>query len=148
MLEKAIEAPAKAHTARQGDQSDCERKCLEREQNTAREKTALNQAVVARLMKSFERECSELRSLLANEERLKRHWKSNHDCQVQAARFLRERADVPADRVSTYDNYVALLGEVGALRTRCEMQRKELEAANAVLRSKMFGEKVDARKDD
>jgi hypothetical protein len=31
------------------------------------------------------------------------HWKSNHDAQVQRARFLIERGDIPIERVRAYE---------------------------------------------
>ena len=36
------------------------------------------------------------------------HWKANHDAQVAAARLLRERVDMPVERVRAYDELIAL----------------------------------------
>lgn len=54
------------------------------------------------------------------------HWKANHDNRVEAARFLVEREDIPAERVTAYQNYLALRAERDALAAKIEkLERQE-----------------------
>lgn len=42
------------------------------------------------------------------------HWKDNHDAQVSAARLLKERVDLPVERVKAYDELLELRAKVAA----------------------------------
>lgn len=54
------------------------------------------------------------------------HWKANHDNRVEAARFLVEREDIPAERVTAYQNYLAIRAERDALAAKIEkLERQE-----------------------
>ncbi|SAL01544.1 hypothetical protein AWB80_08149 [Caballeronia pedi] len=48
------------------------------------------------------------------------HWKANHDQRVSAARFLIERGDIPAERVSMYHELLALRAFHQFFADRCE----------------------------
>lgn len=45
-------------------------------------------------------------------------WKANHECEVQRARVLKERPDMPLERVNAYNRMVALENENKALKDR------------------------------
>ena len=54
------------------------------------------------------------------------HWKANHDNRVEAARFLIEREDIPAERVMAYQNYLALRAERDAIAAKIQkLERQE-----------------------
>lgn len=46
------------------------------------------------------------------------HWKANHECEVSRARVLKERPDMPLERVKAYDRMVELEKENEALKQR------------------------------
>lgn len=54
------------------------------------------------------------------------HWKSNHECEVSRARVLKERPDMPLERVNAYNHMTAL-----------EEENKRLKAQIASLESRM-----------
>lgn len=54
------------------------------------------------------RELSALRSQVAELQRQVTHWKANHDHQVEASRVLKERTDMPFERVQCYQSYLEL----------------------------------------
>lgn len=45
-------------------------------------------------------------------------WKANHECEVQRARVLKERPDMPLERVNAYNRMVELENENKALKER------------------------------
>lgn len=45
-----------------------------------------------------------------------KHWKNNHDVQVRAARILKERLDMPLERVQAYNEVLALRRECKRLQ--------------------------------
>lgn len=63
-----------------------------------------------------------LQSQLLELEKDRDHWKANHDTQVKAARALKERDDIPVERVMYYDEFIRLAKE-----------NIELAASNALL---------------
>lgn len=46
------------------------------------------------------------------------HWKANHECEVSRARVLKERPDMPLERVKAYNRMVELEEENKALKQR------------------------------
>jgi hypothetical protein len=50
------------------------------------------------------------------------HWKSNHACEVSRAKLLKQRPDMPLERISAYD-------QVGALHARLETIRDAMAQA-------------------
>lgn len=46
------------------------------------------------------------------------HWKANHECEVSRARVLKERLDMPLERVNAYNRMVELEEENKALKQR------------------------------
>lgn len=46
------------------------------------------------------------------------HWKANHEHQVMAARALKEREDLPVERLRYYEDFLALRAENETLRGR------------------------------
>ena len=46
------------------------------------------------------------------------HWKANHACEVERARVLKERPDMPLERIKAYDRMVELEKENEALKHR------------------------------
>lgn len=46
------------------------------------------------------------------------HWKANHECEVSRARVLKERPDMPLERVNAYNRMVELEEENNALKQR------------------------------
>lgn len=46
------------------------------------------------------------------------HWKANHECEVSRARVLKERPDMPLERVNAYNRMVELEEENKALKQR------------------------------
>ena len=46
------------------------------------------------------------------------HWKANHECEVSRARVLKERPDMPLERVNAYNRMVELEEENKALKHR------------------------------
>ncbi|QJI10778.1 hypothetical protein GuL6_175 [Buttiauxella phage vB_ButM_GuL6] len=46
------------------------------------------------------------------------HWKANHECEVSRARVLKERPDMPLERIKAYDRMVELEKENEALKQR------------------------------
>ena len=55
------------------------------------------------------------------------HWRSNHDAQVQRARVLHDRPDVPLERVQAYAQIGSLLAERDALCQVVEGMRDRLK---------------------
>ncbi|CAG9229365.1 hypothetical protein [Burkholderia vietnamiensis] len=55
------------------------------------------------------------------------HWKANHDAQVQRARALVDRPDMPLERVQAYK-------QIGELQRQVEVQRMLLQAFSGQLR--------------
>jgi len=55
-------------------------------------------------------------------------WKSNHDAQVQRSRVLKERTDMPLERVKAYE-------QIGELQTEIGQMKGELQRVYAVTRS-------------
>ncbi|KVH64436.1 hypothetical protein WS89_03905 [Burkholderia sp. MSMB1072] len=55
------------------------------------------------------------------------HWKANHDAQVQRARVLVDRPDMPLERVQAYQ-------QIGELHRKVEVQRMLLEAFSGQLK--------------
>lgn len=55
-----------------------------------------------------------------------KHWKSNHDNRVEAARLLIERHDLPIDRIPAYKHYLRLQEDVQHYRTENEEQARLL----------------------
>lgn len=46
------------------------------------------------------------------------HWKNNHATEVRRARVLKERTDMPLERVQAYEKWQADLQEIAAWRAR------------------------------
>ena len=44
------------------------------------------------------------------------HWKSNHACEVSRAKFLKQRPDMPLERIAAYDQVGALHGRLDTIR--------------------------------
>jgi hypothetical protein len=57
----------------------------------------------------------ELTQRVAEPEKERDHWKANHDQQVERARVLVDRPDMPLERVKAYKRHAALLAFVEAL---------------------------------
>ena len=49
-----------------------------------------------------------------------RHWKKNHDYQVEIARLLKERTDVPLERVAAYNTTVKAVEKLEAIKAILE----------------------------
>ena len=45
-----------------------------------------------------------------------RHWKANHATEVERGRLLKERRDMPLERINAYDNYLSLVEQVQAAK--------------------------------
>ena len=56
------------------------------------------------------------------------HWKNNHACEVARARVLKERPDMPLERVKAYDRMIELENENKALKERIEALEFELNS--------------------
>lgn len=69
------------------------------------------------------------------------HWKANHACEVERARVLKERPDMPLERIKAYDRMVELEEENKRLRARmevlmsAEMMQNNLNMITAMLHS-------------
>ncbi|UQJ95098.1 hypothetical protein IANJMKHF_00192 [Klebsiella phage CPRSA] len=69
------------------------------------------------------------------------HWKANHACEVERARVLKERPDMPLERIKAYDRMVELEEENKRLRARmevlmsAEMMQNNLNMISAMLHS-------------
>lgn len=74
------------------------------------------------LAKRLERECA--------------HWKANHDAQVERARILVERTDMPLERVQAYK-------QIGAMQA--ELDRLNLELGNPIDRVEWAKHQVPAK---
>lgn len=48
------------------------------------------------------------------------HWKANHASVVEQARILKERPDMPIERVKAYENWVAMAAQVEKMRATLE----------------------------
>lgn len=46
------------------------------------------------------------------------HWKANHECEVSRARVLKQRPDMPLERIKAYDRMVELEDENKSLKQR------------------------------
>lgn len=44
------------------------------------------------------------------------HWKSNHACEVSRAKLLKQRPDMPLERIAAYDQVGALHGRLDTIR--------------------------------
>lgn len=49
------------------------------------------------------------------------HWKNNHATEVRRARVLKERTDMPLERVRAYEQIGELREEIERLKTRLEV---------------------------
>lgn len=49
------------------------------------------------------------------------HWKNNHATEVRRARILKERTDMPIERVQAYEQWGKDQAEIAALKTRLEL---------------------------
>ena len=49
------------------------------------------------------------------------HWKNNHATEVRRARVLKERTDMPLERVRAYEQIGELREEIDRLKTRLEV---------------------------
>ncbi|NTX18036.1 hypothetical protein [Burkholderia cepacia] len=78
---------------------------------------------VTKLKKAAEK----LEARVAELEKERDHWKANHDAQVQRARVLVDRPDVPLERVRAYQ-------QIGELQRQVEVQRMLLEAFSGQLK--------------
>jgi cell division protein FtsB len=58
-----------------------------------------------------------------------KHWKSNHAAEVQRARVLKERADMPLERVQAYEQIGQLLAERDALAAELKALRDQKPVA-------------------
>lgn len=64
------------------------------------------------------------------------HWKANHECEVSRARVLKERPDMPLERVNAYNRMVEIEDENKALKQRIaslenvEMTRAMIDMAS------------------
>ena len=54
-----------------------------------------------------------------------KHWKSNHAAEVQRARVLKERTDMPLERVQAYEQIGQLLAERDALAAELKALREQ-----------------------
>ncbi|WP_053074595.1 hypothetical protein [Chromobacterium sp. LK1] len=73
------------------------------------------------------------------------HWKANHDNQVQRARILIERGDMPLERVKAYERYTAL--ERDATRYRALRRGQKWSVVNGIgdmLRAEILDSAIDA----
>ena len=58
------------------------------------------------------------------------HWKANHECEVSRARVLKERPDMPLERVNAYNHMTALEEENKSLKAQiASLQDREQERA-------------------
>jgi hypothetical protein len=80
------------------------------------------------------------------------HWKANHDAQVQRARLLVERTDMPVERVKAYELVTSLTAERDALRKdagryqllRRGQQWSVIDGIGDVLRAERLDAAIDA----
>lgn len=84
---------------------------------------AANPAMVLALMADNEAKAVRIAEL----EQERDHWKANHDNQVQRARILIERDDLPLERVREYERYAAL--EQDAARYRWLLKKAWFQQA-------------------
>lgn len=99
-------------------------------------------------------------TLIARHVKERDHWKANHDAQVERARVLHERTDLPLERVRAYEYVCGLAEENAQLRDSNEalqqmlneargklgMLRETLGVAASPYRS-LFARMVDAARD-
>ncbi len=71
---------------------------------------------------------SESVALAANELLTKelKHWQSNHATEVRRARILKERPDLPIDRIQAYEAWGEDLAELAVLREEVAATKKEV----------------------
>lgn len=74
-------------------------------------------------IKKLEAENAELRAELERLHAAVVHWKSNHAAEVRRARVLKERKDMPLERVQAYENWQADLKELAELRAEVKRLR-------------------------
>lgn len=54
------------------------------------------------------------------------HWKSNHACEVSRAKLLKQRLDMPLERIEAYNQVGALHGRLETIRdAMAQAERKE-----------------------
>lgn len=54
------------------------------------------------------------------------HWKSNHACEVSRAKLLKQRPDMPLERIAAYDQVGALHGRLDTIRdAMAQAEQKE-----------------------
>lgn len=51
------------------------------------------------------------------------HWKSNHKCEVNRSRFLKERSDLPIERIHAYTDMQRLQEENVALKEELQLMK-------------------------
>lgn len=58
------------------------------------------------------------------------HWKQNHAHEVARARLLKERTDMPVERIKAYELVAELRAQLAALPTQAEPQGGSVESGN------------------
>ena len=75
-----------------------------------------------------QKDLEKLQSALEQARKDAEHWKANHACEVDRARVLKERPDMPLERVNAYNRMVELEKENETLKQRIA----SLEDANQI----------------
>lgn len=58
------------------------------------------------------------------------HWRANHRTEVRRARVLKERPDLPFERVAAYQHYLQCVVSVGTFAMESADLRRDLDAAH------------------
>lgn len=77
-------------------------------------------------------EIESLRQQLATANAEIAHWKNNHATEVRRARILKERTDMPIERVQAYERWCLDLAENAALRQQLDEKDAEIERLKTV----------------
>ena len=91
-------------------------------------------------------EIESLRQQLSDAQREAAHWKNNHDTEVRRARILKERTDMPIERVQAYERWCLDLAENAALRQQlASIKRPDFREMREMLRAMQAGELTVSR---
>ncbi|QDH49060.1 hypothetical protein PHYNN_230 [Pantoea phage Phynn] len=97
------------HISYEGDTAN---QYLHKSEIVAKYLAVVNPGMVKMLLQEIDR----LRGI----ESLAKHWEANHATEVHRSRMLKERPDMPLERVSAYDRMVALEEENKSLRAQVD----------------------------
>ena len=80
-------------------------------------------------------ECDDMREDNKRLEAEIHHWKNNHETEVRRARVLKERTDMPIERVRAYEQWGKDLAEIERLKALCDQLGAALEITLTEIKS-------------